>query len=361
MFDNQYTLEGNQYLRDYNYTMLYNKDNISLFQHEHIIYVSDYFIKKLNKSSHFYIDGTFVYPKGFKQLIVILYYDSDLNKRFPGLFALINNKKENGYLELFRKIYDIISINKTKEISLKSYTIDFEIGLINVCKSIFKNVKCVGCYYHYTRAIWEYAKNIKLIKKDNKQIVEKFLKILYKPPFLYDKDKNFINAQIIKYEENYNFLSDYIEYYKKQWFKYFLNGMLDYTNLDKFQRSNSYIENYNRRIKLKLSKYLYGKSKCKISWPLFLYFIKNEEKDVKNDNYNLENKVEIKLTDIKYENKEKFKSKKLIEANNILFEDNTSNKIEDILIYNRPWLKFNQFSCGHDVFFYYIILLFMMK
>ena len=99
--------------------MLYNKDNISLFQHEHIIYVSDYFIKKLNKSSHFYIDGTFVYPKGFKQLIVILYYDSDLNKRFPGLFALINNKKENGYLELFRKIYDIISINKTKEISYK--------------------------------------------------------------------------------------------------------------------------------------------------------------------------------------------------------------------------------------------------
>ena len=49
--------------------------------------------------------------------------------------------------------------------------------------------------------------------------------------------------------------------------------------------------------------------------------------------------------------KKKFKSKKLIEANNNLFEDNTSNKIEDILIYNRPWLKFIQFSCRHDVFF----------
>ena len=53
MFDNQYTLEGNQYLRDYNYTMLYNKDNISLFQHEHIIYVSDYFIKKLKNHAIF--------------------------------------------------------------------------------------------------------------------------------------------------------------------------------------------------------------------------------------------------------------------------------------------------------------------
>ena len=67
--------------------------------------------------------------------------------------------------------------------------------------------------------------------------------------------------------------------------------MLDYSNITKNQRSNSYIENYNRRIKLKLSKFLYGKNKCKISWLLFLYFIKNEENDVKENNYKLENEV----------------------------------------------------------------------
>ena len=49
------------------------------------------------------------------------------------------------------------------------------------------------------------------------------------------------------------------------------------------------------RIKLKLSKFLYGISKCKISCPLFLYFIKNEENDVKENNYKLENEVEINL------------------------------------------------------------------
>ena len=52
--------------------MVYNKSNKSMFQHEHIIFISDYFIKKLNTAKHFYIDGTFVYPKDFKQLIVIL-------------------------------------------------------------------------------------------------------------------------------------------------------------------------------------------------------------------------------------------------------------------------------------------------
>ena len=54
-------------------------------------------LKKLNISKHFYIDETFVFPKVFKQLIVILYIDEIVYKRFSGLFTLINNKKEEGY------------------------------------------------------------------------------------------------------------------------------------------------------------------------------------------------------------------------------------------------------------------------
>ena len=52
-------------------------------------------------------------PIGFKQLLVILYKDNNKNKRFPGAFALINNKKESGYLELFRSIYNIITLEKS--------------------------------------------------------------------------------------------------------------------------------------------------------------------------------------------------------------------------------------------------------
>ena len=51
--------------------MLYKKNSKDLFQHKHIIFVYDYFIKKLIKSEHFYIDGTFIYPADFKQIIVI--------------------------------------------------------------------------------------------------------------------------------------------------------------------------------------------------------------------------------------------------------------------------------------------------
>ena len=45
LFDNQLTDNGKQYMRDYTLTMLYKKNNKSQFQHEHVIYISDYFIK----------------------------------------------------------------------------------------------------------------------------------------------------------------------------------------------------------------------------------------------------------------------------------------------------------------------------
>ena len=53
--------------------------------------------------------------------------------------------------------------------------------------------------------------------------------------------------------------------------------------------------NSTRRIKLKLSKFLYGKSKVKISWPLFFYFIRNEEEDYRKENIKYENSLEIKV------------------------------------------------------------------
>ena len=138
-------------------------------KHEHIIFVSDFFIKKLIKAEHFYIDGTFIYPSEFKQLLVILYHDREKNKRFPGLFALTNNKHEEGYYYLFNRIKIILTIEGTVNLSLKSYTIDFESGLINSLSKIFPNIKKVGCYFHYTRALRNKANKLKLLNSEKKK------------------------------------------------------------------------------------------------------------------------------------------------------------------------------------------------
>ena len=75
IFSNNKTTSGNIYLRDYTYKYIYNKTGKKLFIHEHKIFISDYFIKKLREALHFYIDCTFIYSPGFKQLLVILYYE----------------------------------------------------------------------------------------------------------------------------------------------------------------------------------------------------------------------------------------------------------------------------------------------
>ena len=83
--ENPLTKENTVFLRDYTYSNLYNKSGKTLFLHEHMIFISNYFIKQLNASEHIYIDRTFIFPPRFKQLIVILYRDETSGIRYPGL------------------------------------------------------------------------------------------------------------------------------------------------------------------------------------------------------------------------------------------------------------------------------------
>ena len=212
------------------------------------------------------------------------------------MFAPINNKKEEGYNILFKKINNILTIEETKELKLISYTTDFEKGLINSLSNIFKNSRAVGCYYHYTRTIREKAREYELFNKANENTAKELLTILYKAPFTIIKNKNILTETCEKYSEKGDKFNNFLDYFKNQWMIYFNNGMLNYSGLSKSQRSNSYIENYNRIIKLKLSKFLYGKNRCKITWPMFFYFIKNEENDKQNEIKKLKRKFQNLMT-----------------------------------------------------------------
>ena len=68
----------------------------------------------------------FLYPPGINQIIVILYRDENSSVRYPGLFALINNKKYEVYIYLFENIKFLISLENTIDLKFNSYIIDFE-------------------------------------------------------------------------------------------------------------------------------------------------------------------------------------------------------------------------------------------
>ena len=60
---------------------------------------------------------------------------------------------------------------------------------------------------------------------------------------------------------------------KKQWIKYLDNNILIYNKLEKYKRSNSYIETYKRHIKNSLRPFIY----CKkiIAWNRYIVWFFN--------------------------------------------------------------------------------------
>ena len=56
---------------------------------------------------------------------------------------------------MFKKIYDILTLEGTKELRLRTYTTDFELGLINALEKVFVKKRRIGCFFNYTRALRE--------------------------------------------------------------------------------------------------------------------------------------------------------------------------------------------------------------
>lgn len=110
---------------------------------------------------------TYIYPPGFSQTMIIMYYDIIVYKFILGIFILINNKTLNGYKHIFKDIYENVT-NYEKETNNKlhwnSYTSDFEIALISAFTEVFlsknKNITHYGCYFHFLQNCLK-----KLIKK----------------------------------------------------------------------------------------------------------------------------------------------------------------------------------------------------
>ena len=66
-----------------------------------------------------------MHTQGFMQILVFM-LDDKTNKIFPALFRLINSINKEGYNELMKSIYNILTIENTIELKLTSITIDLE-------------------------------------------------------------------------------------------------------------------------------------------------------------------------------------------------------------------------------------------
>ena len=61
-----------------------------------------------------------------------------------------DNKTENGYKIAFKSFKEIITLGNTIELSLVSYSTDFEKALYNSLEDTFLNIRRLGCFFHFS-------------------------------------------------------------------------------------------------------------------------------------------------------------------------------------------------------------------
>ena len=245
---------------------LLNKEN-KIINHKAMIFFSDFDIKRLAFSKHLLIDGTFIYPTGFLQTIVIMYYDEIIDKMIPGIYITINNKTEERYLDTFNYIkyylYKILE-KREEQSNFETYTTDFEIALYSAFNKVFNvdnNIRQIGCYFHYLQNIRKYFQTKGLTKNIYKSFYNNIISTCKSLPFKNIKGKELINLiknnykclekiKIDKELENpQTILEEFINYFENQWLKYFEKDILNLNKLNIKFRSNNCLENFNRQLK----------------------------------------------------------------------------------------------------------------
>ena len=271
VWDNKYDYQNRLILRDYRTVYAESAPHNKIKCFEYIIWANDENIKRIRKSKHYYLDGTFHHPKEFKQLLILMYKDIITDLKIPGIYILLNGKSQVLYDEAFGSLINIITNNRKIDLDVVSIISDSEIALINIIKKYFPNSQRIACYFHFKQDLLRNLRTYGLYNESNKLTSDSILKKLGKLPFIYKGKIEYVLGYLENIKKEYpNYINFLDEYFIKNKLEYFKDLSLDYSRIPNDCRTNNYLENYNGYIKSQLGKHRI------INWVNFINFIKLE-------------------------------------------------------------------------------------
>ena len=136
-------------------------------------------LSKLNSSTDIHFDATFkIVPRLFYQLLTIFIHINQLT--IPALHVLMTNKSETLYIALLLAIRELIpDFNPVFAVG------DFEIASRNAFIQSFPCVTLIGCWFHFTKALFDNIKKLgryKLYKSN--QLFREWVRKLMALPLL---------------------------------------------------------------------------------------------------------------------------------------------------------------------------------
>ena len=79
---------------------------------------------RIKVSKNIFIDATFHHPPDFYQLLIIMYKDIITGLKIPGIYVLMNSKKEILYNYIFESVIKLLTDDKNKEIQFETIVTD---------------------------------------------------------------------------------------------------------------------------------------------------------------------------------------------------------------------------------------------
>ena len=175
-----------------------------------------------------------------------MYKDIITSLKIPAFYILLNSKKEELYDIVFESIINNILKEDYNNLNFETIVTNQELALINSIYKFFPNTKRISCLFHYKQDILRNLKTYGLYKQNYKAESDIIVDRLGLIPLLYKGDMKIFNQECDnlckKYPRYHNFINNYFIKNKKE---YFEDKSLNYSNIPKGCRKNSFLENYN--------------------------------------------------------------------------------------------------------------------
>ena len=122
-----------------------------------VIFASDFMLMKMNNVDKIQFDGTFfTVPSIFYQLFTV--FVSFHGHCIPAIYILMQNKTEELYTAVLSSLIQLIP-----RFSPKLAVSDFEKAPRNAFIHFFPEMKIIGCWFHFTQAIWKKTQKMGLV------------------------------------------------------------------------------------------------------------------------------------------------------------------------------------------------------
>ena len=150
-FEDNKTFDGYDLLQMHILKKLVYKNRRVFF--ECFIFGNDFFLQRIRNSKNLFIDANYKHPKDFSQILIIMYYDFQIERKVPALYIIMNRKFESAYEAVFKAFIELITFGDSLEFSFDTITTDNEDAINFALEKVFPNSQRILCYFHYKQLL----------------------------------------------------------------------------------------------------------------------------------------------------------------------------------------------------------------